>query len=110
MAALCCKNQKTLCLSKRTNLHGPSIAQTQGGLGPLLKELGGQGMQNEAKRDLAITRGSIMINHGERRLRTTRKQIYAAILRTLQLYLLPFYQAFCCCHPHPGGEIDTAYK
>jgi len=51
-----------------------------------------------------------MINHGERRLRTTRKQIYAAILRTLQLYLLPFYQAFCCCHPHPGGEIDTAYK
>ena len=25
-----------------------------------------------------------------------------------QLYLLPFYQSFCCCHP--GGNTDTAKK
>jgi len=67
MAALCCKNQKTLCLFEHTNLHGPSNARTRGDLSLLLKELSGQGMRNEAKRGPAITRGSIMINHGERR-------------------------------------------
>ena len=41
-------------------------------------------MRNEAKRGPAITKGSIIINQGERRLRTTRKQNYAAILRTLR--------------------------
>jgi len=47
-------------------------------------------MRNEAKRGPAITRDSIIINQGERRLRTTRKQNYAAILRTFHLHIDPW--------------------
>jgi len=42
-------------------------------------------MRQKAKHGPAITQGSIIINQGKRRLRTTHKQNYAAILRTLHL-------------------------
>jgi len=87
--ALSCKNQKTACLSERTNLHGPTNAQTQ-----VLQLFTLQEQHNslanecttrqKVKRGPAITRGLILINRGECRLRTTRTQNYTAILRTSQ--------------------------
>jgi len=46
--------------------------------------------RQKAKRGPAITRGSIIINQGERRSRTIRKQNYAAILQMSHL-MLSFY-------------------